>query len=143
MSGLADIAAFPSVMSWCAIQRANLMASHSPAHPLKQLRFQNDRLPRGGSHAHTHEHLRSLDDLRPGLGDEIEDVFRHYNEMKGTELLAPVRIRINLPTWIILAQVLPEPHATVERMGANCWITNTVKPLPPQAVANGQALQCW
>jgi hypothetical protein len=23
------------------------------------------------------------------------------------------------------------------------WVTNIVKPLPPQAVAVGQALQCW
>jgi inorganic pyrophosphatase len=37
------------------------------------------------THAHTHEHVRSLDDLRPGLVDEIEDFFRHYNELKGTE----------------------------------------------------------
>jgi hypothetical protein len=44
---------------------------------------------------------------------------------------------------IILAQHLPEPHATVERMVANCWVTNNVKPLPPQAVANGQALHRW
>jgi inorganic pyrophosphatase len=31
------------------------------------------------------EHVRSLDDLRPGLVDEIEDLFRHYNELKGSE----------------------------------------------------------
>jgi hypothetical protein len=47
--------------------------------------IQNDRILAVATHAHTHEHVRSLDDLRPGLVDEIEDFFRHYNEMKGTE----------------------------------------------------------
>jgi inorganic pyrophosphatase len=47
--------------------------------------IRNDRVLAVATHAHTHEHVRSLDDLRPGLVDEIEDFFRHYNEMKGTE----------------------------------------------------------
>jgi inorganic pyrophosphatase len=47
--------------------------------------IQNDRVLAVATHAHTHEHVRSLDDLRPGLVTEIEDFFRHYNEMKGTE----------------------------------------------------------
>ena len=47
--------------------------------------IENDRLLAVAAHAHTHEHVRSLEDLRPGLLDEIEDFFRHYNEMKGTE----------------------------------------------------------
>jgi hypothetical protein len=58
-------------------------------------------------------------------------------------LWMPVRIRRKTPTRIILARELPVPDATVERMVATCWVTNDVKPLPPQAVANGQALQCW
>jgi inorganic pyrophosphatase len=47
--------------------------------------IRNDRVLAVATHAHTHEHVRSLDDLRPGLVDEIEDFFRHYNETKGTE----------------------------------------------------------
>jgi len=39
-----------------------------------------------------------------------------------------VEIRIKMLTRIILAQDLPEPHATVERMVATCWVTNNVKP---------------
>jgi hypothetical protein len=42
-----------------------------------------------------------------------------------------------------LARDLPQPGSTVERMVATCWVTNNVKPLPPQAVANGQALPWW
>jgi hypothetical protein len=52
-------------------------------------------------------------------------------------------IRIKTLTSRILAQDLPQPGSTVERMVATCGVTNNVKPLPPQAVANGQALPCW
>ena len=45
-----------------------------------------------------------------------------------------------MPAQIILAQDLREPHAAVERIVV-ATIDN--KPLPPQAVAVGQALQCW
>jgi inorganic pyrophosphatase len=47
--------------------------------------IRNDRLLAVATHAHTHQHIESLDNLRPHLVDEIEDFFRHYNEMKGVE----------------------------------------------------------
>jgi len=46
--------------------------------------IRNDRLLAVATHAHTHEHVRTLDDLRPGLVNEIEAFFRHYNDMKGS-----------------------------------------------------------
>ena len=43
----------------------------------------NDRVLAVATHAHTHDHVHSLDDLRPGLVEEIEAFFGHYNEMRG------------------------------------------------------------
>ena|SRR5581483_3168410 len=45
----------------------------------------NDRLIAVATHAHTHQHVKTLDDLRPGLVDEIEHFFIGYNEIKGKE----------------------------------------------------------
>ena len=45
----------------------------------------NDRLLAAAVHAHTHEEVRSLADLRPKLVDEIEQFFVHYNRTKGKE----------------------------------------------------------
>jgi inorganic pyrophosphatase len=45
----------------------------------------NDRLIAVATHAHTHKHIHKLDDLRPGLMDEIEHFFIGYNEIKGKE----------------------------------------------------------
>lgn len=47
--------------------------------------IRNDRLLAVATHAHTHQHVETLDDLRPHLVDEIEAFFQHYNEMKGSE----------------------------------------------------------
>jgi inorganic pyrophosphatase len=47
--------------------------------------IRNDRLLAVASHAHTHQHVETLDDLRPHLVDEIEAFFQHYNEMKGSQ----------------------------------------------------------
>jgi inorganic pyrophosphatase len=47
--------------------------------------IRNDRLLAVATHAHTHQHVEILDDLRPHLVDEIEAFFQHYNEMKGSE----------------------------------------------------------
>jgi inorganic pyrophosphatase len=47
--------------------------------------IRNDRLLAVATHAHTHQHVETLDDLRPHFVDEIEDFFQHYNEMKGSE----------------------------------------------------------
>jgi inorganic pyrophosphatase len=37
------------------------------------------------THAHTHQHVKALDDLRPKLVDEIEAFFVDYNRAKGKE----------------------------------------------------------
>jgi inorganic pyrophosphatase len=47
--------------------------------------IRNDRLLAVATHAHTHAHVKSLDDLRPRLLDEIEAFFRNYNELNGKE----------------------------------------------------------
>jgi inorganic pyrophosphatase len=43
----------------------------------------NDRLLAVATHAHTHAHVKNLDDLRPRLLDEIETFFATYNKLKG------------------------------------------------------------
>ena len=43
----------------------------------------NDRLLAVATHAHTHSHVKSLDDLQSRLVDEIEAFFINYNEQKG------------------------------------------------------------
>ncbi|HTT82393.1 MAG TPA: inorganic diphosphatase, partial [Rhizomicrobium sp.] len=45
----------------------------------------NDRLIAVATHAHTHQHVHKLEDLRPGLIDEIEHFFVGYNEVKGKQ----------------------------------------------------------
>jgi inorganic pyrophosphatase len=47
--------------------------------------IRNDRLLAVATHAHTHQHVETLDDLRPHLVDEIEAFFQHYNAMKGSD----------------------------------------------------------
>jgi inorganic pyrophosphatase len=47
--------------------------------------IRNDRLIAVATHAHTHQHIRALEELRPHMLDEVEDFFVHYNEMKGKE----------------------------------------------------------
>jgi inorganic pyrophosphatase len=38
------------------------------------------------THAHTHQSLKKLDDLRPHLLPEIESFFTHYAGLNGKEL---------------------------------------------------------
>jgi inorganic pyrophosphatase len=45
----------------------------------------NDRFLAVATHAHIHAHVKDLEDLRPGMLDEIEAFFAHYNELKGKE----------------------------------------------------------
>jgi inorganic pyrophosphatase len=45
--------------------------------------IRNDRLLAVATHAHTHAHLKNLDDLRPWLLDEIEIFVATYNKLKG------------------------------------------------------------
>ncbi|HYZ22262.1 MAG TPA: inorganic diphosphatase [Rhodopila sp.] len=44
---------------------------------------ENHRLVAVATHARTHEHVQTLDDLRPGLLDEIEAFFEQYNQQSG------------------------------------------------------------
>ena len=43
----------------------------------------NDRLLAVATKARTHAHVHRLEDLRPGLLDEIEAFFGHYNALSG------------------------------------------------------------
>jgi len=45
----------------------------------------NDRLIAVATHARSHAHLQRLDDLRPGMVDEICAFFTYYNHMNGKE----------------------------------------------------------
>ncbi len=45
----------------------------------------NDRLIGVAVKARTHAHIHALDDLRPGMLDEVEAFFGHYNELTGRE----------------------------------------------------------
>jgi inorganic pyrophosphatase len=47
--------------------------------------IRNDRLLAVATHAHTHAHIESLNDLRPHLLNEIEVFFETYNALKGSE----------------------------------------------------------
>ena len=45
----------------------------------------NDRLIAVATHAHTHQHIQSLNDLRPHMLEEVEGFFGHYNQMEGKQ----------------------------------------------------------
>jgi inorganic pyrophosphatase len=45
--------------------------------------IRNDRLLAVATHAHTHQHVKTLADLRPKMVDEIEAFFVDYNRAKG------------------------------------------------------------
>ena len=47
--------------------------------------IRNDRLLAVATHAHTHGHVETLNDLRPRLLDEIEVFFETYNALKQKE----------------------------------------------------------
>lgn len=47
--------------------------------------IRNDRLIGVATHAHSHEGIRTLADLRPHMLDEVESFFRHYNSLKDKE----------------------------------------------------------
>jgi inorganic pyrophosphatase len=46
----------------------------------------NDRLFAVATHAHDHQHLKTLADLRPHMLDEIEAFFTHYAGLNGKQL---------------------------------------------------------
>jgi inorganic pyrophosphatase len=45
--------------------------------------MRNDRLLAVATRAHTHSHVKHLNDLRPHMTEEVEHFFVSYNEMKG------------------------------------------------------------
>lgn len=47
--------------------------------------IRNDRLLAVATHAHTHQDIKALSDLRPRMLDEIEAFFIHYNELNGKQ----------------------------------------------------------
>ena len=46
-------------------------------------KMRNDWLVAAATHAHTHEHISSLDGLPPYLLGEIEGLFAQYNRLRG------------------------------------------------------------
>jgi inorganic pyrophosphatase len=46
----------------------------------------NDRFFAVATHAHDHGHLKTLDDLRPHMLDEIESFFAHYAGLNGKQI---------------------------------------------------------
>ena len=52
----------------------------------KQPWQRNDRFLAVATHAHTHQALRTLDDLRPHLLAEIESFFTHYATLNGKQI---------------------------------------------------------
>ena len=46
----------------------------------------NDRFFAVATHAHSHQHLKTLADLRPHLIDEVESFFTHYAGLNGKQL---------------------------------------------------------
>ena len=46
----------------------------------------NDRFFAVATHAHAHQHLKTLADLRPHMLDEIESFFVHYARLNGKQL---------------------------------------------------------
>ena len=48
-------------------------------------RVRNDRLIAAATHAHTHEHFASIEDLPPYLMGEIEGYFAQFNRLRGKE----------------------------------------------------------
>ena len=46
----------------------------------------NDRFLAVATHAHGHQHLKALDDLRPHLLDEVESFFSTYAGLEGKQL---------------------------------------------------------
>jgi inorganic pyrophosphatase len=65
--------------------------------------IRNDRLLAVATHAHTHDHVRTLDDLRPHLIDEIEAFFSHYNEMKESQF-KPIKRGGPKQAWDLIRQ---------------------------------------
>jgi len=55
-------------------------------------RNRNDRLIAAATHAHTHEHIRSLEDLPPYLLNEVEGFFAQYN---GGPVAVEPKVRFN------------------------------------------------
>lgn len=83
---LMDAAAFPG----CVIKVRVVGAIEAEQTERDGRRERNDRLIGVATHAHTHEHVMALSDLRPQMVAEIEAFFEHYNRLAGKEF-APVR----------------------------------------------------
>jgi len=50
--------------------------------------IRNDRLFAVARHAHTHQHIKSIEDLRPHMVDEIREFFIDYNRVREREFKA-------------------------------------------------------
>ena len=83
---LMDAAAFPG----CVIKVRVIGAIEAEQTERDGRRERNDRLIGVATHAHTHEHVAALSDLRPQMVGEIEAFFEHYNRLAGKNF-KPVR----------------------------------------------------
>ena len=81
-----DAPAFPG----CVITAKVIGAIEAEQTERDGQRERNDRLIGVATHAHTHDHVGSLSDLRPQMIEEIEAFFQHYNRLAGKEF-RPVR----------------------------------------------------
>jgi len=61
----------------------------------------NDWLIAVATHAHRHEHVRALQDLRPGLLDELEGFFEHYNRLHGKQFRVKKRVDARTATKLV------------------------------------------
>ncbi|TPG46477.1 hypothetical protein EAH89_24500 [Roseomonas nepalensis] len=48
-------------------------------------RIRNDRLIAAATHAHTHEHIKTVEDLPGYLLRKIEGFFAQYNQLRGKQ----------------------------------------------------------
>lgn len=78
---LMDAPAFPG----CVITARLIGAIEAEQNEKNGKGERNDRLVGVATLARTHQHVRSLDDLRPGMIGEIEAFFEHYNRLSGKE----------------------------------------------------------
>jgi inorganic pyrophosphatase len=67
----------------CVLTARLIGVIEAEQHEKVQGKIRNDRLLAVATHAHTHQHGRTLNDLRPKLVDEIEAFFIDYNRAKG------------------------------------------------------------
>jgi inorganic pyrophosphatase len=70
-------------ISGCVVEARLIGVIEAEQRPKDGAWERNDRLLAVATHARTHEHVHSLDDLRENLPAEIETFFQNYNRLNG------------------------------------------------------------